>query len=147
MVKKGTNVVELKYRQHISFSPQNLHRHCLQFLLEYLHAPGRKNFGAVKELYYRICAGRECQNDPFPKSCRLTFNRIRQASQPFASQRPHMFFLPYASKLSCSFKCKIPELSQTRIYIYMIKVNYLTINFRGTCVTLKSVFKRNATVS
>ena len=29
----------------------------------------------------------------------------------------------------------------------MIKVNYLTIDIRGTCVTLKSVFKINAAVS
>ena len=58
MVKKITNVVELKYRQHTSFTPKHLHRHCFRFLLEYLHTPGR-NFGAVKEVYYRICAGRE----------------------------------------------------------------------------------------
>ena len=58
MVKKMTNVVELKYRQHTSFTPKNLHRHCFRFLLEYLHAPGR-SFGAVKQVYYRICAGRE----------------------------------------------------------------------------------------
>ena len=30
--------------------------------------------------------------------------------------------------------------------IYMIKVSYLSINFRATCITLKSVFKINATV-
>ena len=37
-------------------SPKFLHRHCFRFLLEHLHAPGR-NFGAVKEVYFRICAG------------------------------------------------------------------------------------------
>ena len=84
---------------------QNLHRNCFRFHLVHLHVPG-ETFGAVKEVYYGICEGREW--------LRTTASR-KAAGSPLVGWDKHRSFSPVKTYIyfSCRRHQTYPVYSNT----------------------------------